>query len=264
MVCGLLPVLSACTGAGLNPAFVDLLDPELAAGLETLDNAPGHVVVSVINKATIDERLLSYLESAEGGNLTLTDAERQDLRPRIRLRLRVTFVDGTFQTIEFVDGSSLIEGGYDPSAYPDLTGNDLINAVVICNVATVELEPGSQIEVFMPVELTGYELVETSGTGNVITTTFEPRERTDPEFRALEIDETDADGNVTLSRNIGIREVPSPPINPLCGSNIVLLIDGVLTAPFLDGVSDAPSYDRDDETTVARIGGRFQFLTSVQ
>jgi hypothetical protein len=45
---------------------------------------------------------------------------------------------------------------------------------------------------------------------------------------------------------------------------IAFLVDGVLSVPFLDGVSDAPSYDRDDTATEAGIGGRYEFRVSVQ
>ena len=80
----------------------------------------------------------------------------------------------------------------------------------------------------------------------------------------LEADETDVDGNVILRRNIGVRDVPSPAINPLCGSVITIVVDGVLSVPFLDEVTDAPSYDRDDVATQATIGGRYEFRVAVQ
>ncbi len=247
-----------------NPAFVALIDD--SGELATIDNAPGHVVLTLVNNAEVDERLLAYLESSEGGNLILTDAEKRSLRPRMRMRLRVTFTDGTFAVFEFIDGSqNLVDQNFDAQAFPDLNQNDLDNAVVICDVASVELEPGSDIEVFIPVELTGYELIEVTGAAGVITgVTYEPRTRIAPQFRTMEIDERDADGNVTLQRNIGVRDVPSPTLNPLCGSVIAIVVDGVLAVPFLDGVSDAPSYDQGDVATVAGIGGRYEFRVSVQ
>ena len=105
-----MPGLLACLlslGAGgcgvFNPAFVNLLDPAGTGQFATLNNAPGHVVIAFVNAAEVDERLLAFLESTEGGNLILTDAEKRALRPRMRLRARVTFADGTSQTIEFVD-----------------------------------------------------------------------------------------------------------------------------------------------------------------
>ena len=253
--------LGGCSA--LSPAMVALLDPEGESGLATLDNSPGHVVITFVNNAEVDERLLGFLESSEGGNLILTEAERRLLRPRMRLRVRVTFVDGTSQAIEFIDGSStLVDQSFDVQALPDLNQNDLNNAVVMCNVASVELEPGSEIEVFIPVELIGFELLETTNAaGTVIGVTPVERERFSPEFRTIQVDETDPDGNVTLQRNVGLRDVPSPTVNPLCGSVIAIVVDGVLSVPFL---FDEPSYDRDDAPTVARIGGRYEFLVTVQ
>lgn len=261
VICGL--GLGAWGCGSFNPAFVNLLDP--TGSLATLDRAPGHVVIAVVNNAEVDERLLAFLESAEGGNLILTDAEKRNLRPRMRLRLRVTFTDGSFQIVEFIDGSrNLVDQNFDTQAFPDLNQNDLNSVVVLCDVASVELEPGTEIEVFIPVELTAFELVETTTTGGGASVSFEPRERIQPQFRALQIDEVDADGNVVLQQNIGVRDVPSPTLNPVCGSVIAVVVDGVLSVPFLDGVSNAPSYDRDDEVTIASIGGRYEFLASVQ
>jgi hypothetical protein len=47
---------------------------------------------------------------------------------------------------------------------------------------------------------------------------------------------------------------------------VAVVVDGVLSVPFLQGVpgNDAPSFDIDDEATVASIGGRFEFRVSVQ
>ncbi len=266
---GLLIIVFAASLAGFtafNPAFLEYIDPEGQAGLATIDNAPGHVVITFVNNAEVDERLLAYLESTDGGNLVLTDVEKRSLRPRMRMRIRVTFTDGTFQTIEFIDGSqNLVDQNFDAQVFPDLNQNDLNNTVVLCNVPRVEQEPGSNIEVFMPVEITAYELIETTGTGgNVVGVTFEPRQRIPPSFRALTVDTADEDGNITLQRNIGARDVPSPAANPLCGSVIVFMADGVLSVPFLADISNAPSYDRDDAATEAGIGGRYEFLVSVQ
>jgi hypothetical protein len=261
---GSILALSACTA--FNPAFVDLLDPTGAQGLATLDNAPGHVVIAFVNNAEVDERLLDYLESAEGGNLVLTDSEKRSLRPRMRLRVRVTFTDDSFQIIEFIDGSrNLVDQTFDVQAFPDLNQNDLSNSVVVCDVASVTLEPGTGIDVFVPVNITAYELIAVTSAGGVVTSvTFQPRERSTPQFRALQVDQVDEDGNVTLQRNIGVRDVPSPAINPLCGSVVVIAVDGVLSVPFLANVSSAPSYDREDTATAATIGGRYEFRVSVQ
>lgn len=264
VICGL--GLGAWSCGAFNPAFVNLADPSGTGRFASLDRAPGHVVITLVNNAEVDERLLAFLESAEGGNLVLTEAEKRTLRPRMRLRVRVTFTDGSFQIVEFIDGSrNLVDQNFDTRAFPDLNQNDLNNVVVLCDVASVQLEPGTDIEVFVPVELTGYELVETTTTGGVdVSVTFEPRQRTPPQFRTLEVDQVDADGNVILQSNIGVRDVPSPTLNPVCGSVIAIVVNGVLSVPFLDGVSNAPSFDREDEATIASIGGRYEFLVSVQ
>ena len=74
----------------------------------------------------------------------------------------------------------------------------------------------------------------------------------------------DADGNTILARNIGVRDVLSPTPNVRCGSVVGVLITGALTVPFLTGVSEDPSYDVADEPTIAQIGGRYEFVVSVQ
>lgn len=253
-----VPILTSCEA--FNPAFVSLFDSEGTGTFQSIPNAPGHVVLTVLNNAEIDERLLTFLES----RLMLSDAEKRSLRPRIRMRIRVTFVDGTFQTIEFVTGSAnLVDPTFGAQADPDLNQNDLDNAVVVCDVASIQIEPGSEIEVFVPVQLTAFELIEIAGQGgNTVGTTFEPRLRIPPQFQALQVDDVDPDSNVTLRRNIGIRDVPSSVTNVTCGSVIPIVINGVLAVPF--SITDEPSYDITDENTIAAIGGRYEFLVSVQ
>ena len=165
VVCA-VSILAGC--GAFNPAFVSLVAPGAA---QTLDNAPGHVVIGFVNNAEVDERLLAFMESPEGGNLDLTDAEKAELRPRMRLRIQITFTDGSVQTIDFITGSSnLVDPRFDALASPDLNQNDLGNVVVLCDVASVQLEPGSQIEVFIPVELTAFQLVETTTGGGALPT----------------------------------------------------------------------------------------------
>lgn len=234
-------------------------------GLSTLDNASGHVVIGFVNNATVDERLLSYLESPEGGGLELTDTEKQALRPRIRMSARVTFADAgnSSVVIEFESGSTkLVDQNFAAQAFSDLQEGELINGVFLCDVASVEVDPGSDIEVYMPVQLTAYEMIEATTAGGVVVgVTYEPRERQPPGFLTLQVDDVDENGRVQLMRNIDPRDVPSPVANPLCGSVVVIQVDGVLTVPFF---TDVPSYDREDEATEAGIGGRFKFLVSVQ
>jgi len=241
---------------------VSLVAPESA---QTLDNAPGHVVIGFVNNAEVDERLLAFLESPEGGNLDLTEAEKAELRPRMRLRIQITFTDGSVQTIEFITGSSnLVDPRFGALALPDLNQNDLNNVVVRCDVASVQLEPGSQIEVFIPVELTAFQLVEATTGGGDLTTEFQARERTSPQFQPIQVDQVDDDGNTVLQANVGIRDTPTPVFSPLCGSVIVIGVEGVLSVPFLPEGGGIPSFDLDDPLTVAQIGGRYEFRVSVR
>ena len=251
----------ALAGCGaFSPSFLNLIDT--TGRLQTVQNAPGHVVLAVVNNAEIDEQLLNFLET----RTEFTDAERRALRPRLRMRLRVTFVDGSFQVIEFVTGSrNLIDPAFDSRAFPDLNQNDLNNAVVVCDVAAVQVEPGSAIEVFIPVELVGFELVETTGTGGQVVTEFQPRQRIPPQFEPLLVDEVDEDGNIIFQRNVGLRDVPSPVTGLTCGSVVAVVVNGVLSVPFLEAAdTDEPSFDLDDDATVATIGGRYEFIVTVQ
>ena len=259
--CGLGVFLCGCNA--FNPAFLDLFAAGGTSSFATLPNAPGHVVIGLSNQTDIDERLLNFLLA----KLDLSEAEAQALRPRIRMRVRITYVDGTFQTVEFIDGSSdLVDPDFDAQAFPDLNQNDLNNAVVLCDVASVEVEPGTNVEVFIPVELIQYELVESTTTGGgTVFTEFERRGALAPVFWPIQVDEVDEDGNVTLQRNVGVRDVPSPTPNVICGSVVVITVKGTLAVPFLDVVSpDIPSLDQDDLATVSRIGGRYEFIVTVQ
>ncbi len=260
-----LVVGTSVLGCGaFNPAFLNLLDTEGTGTFASLDNAPGHVVIYFLNNAEVDERLLSYLESA--GNLILTDAEKRDLRPRIRMRVLITFTNGVTQSIELIDGSSnLVDQRFDVEVFPDLNQNDLNNMVVPCEVDRIEIDPNSAIEVFIPVELEEYSFREIQDPGEAgAIGTYVLQQRIPPQFRALQMDGLDADGNVTVRRNIGVRDVPPPVPNPVCGSVIPISMNGVLTVPFLVEVTNVPSYDGGDPATVGGIGGRYEFIISVQ
>lgn len=251
--------LGGCSA--LNPAFVDFVAGGQANTFITLDPAPGHVVIAFINNTEMDEQLIGYLEGP--GGLNFTDAEKRSLRPRIRARVQVTFVGGAQAAFEFISGTpNVIDQRETAFAVPDLSENDLDNAVVLCNVARVELLQGS-VEVFMPVRLTVYELQEI-GLG-LINNTFRQREQIPPQFRRLEVDDVDIDGNTILLRNIGIREVPGPVVSPICGTVITISLTGTLSVPFLIGpgvIGNDPSYDRDDEPSEAAIGGQYGFVVS--
>lgn len=258
LVCLVTVGLGGCDA--LSPGFVNVIDPDGTSGIPTMDNAPGHVIVSVINNAEVSERLLSYLEQRGA----LTDL-KPPFRPRIRMRVLVTFTDGTTQEIEYITGSgTLIEPPFDASRFPDLNQNDRDNGVVICDVARVEVDPDSDIEVFIPVAMTEWELIDTGQAGGAVVTQFERRAQVPPQFRVLAVDEVDADGNVTRLRNIGIRVVPAAVSDLPCGSVVAIIIDGTLAVPFFDAVDGQPGYDRDDASTTGTIGGRYEFRVSVQ
>ncbi len=261
-------VLAACTAvsgcSAFNPAFLNTFDPAGSGQFQTIDNAGGHVVVQVVNHADIDDELMSYLKSL-GLDPTGDDPRFRNVHPRIRMRLRITFVDGTFQVIEFITGSpDLVDPAFDGTSTPDLNQNDFDNAVVLCDVASVQLEPNTNIEVFIPVNITEFERVETSGEGGQITLPPVEREQTPPGFRALQIDDRDADGNITLQRNIDVRDVPTPITGLTCGTVVTLSINGTLAVPFLRTVSSEPSFLRGDTSTIAQIGGSFEFRVAAQ
>lgn len=251
--------MAGCTA--LNPAFVNLLGSEVATSLATISNPPGHVVVAFINNAEVAESLVSEVE----GDLALTADQLANLHPRVRLRIRITFVDGTFQTVEMVSGSrSFVESAFNAEAVPDLNQNDLTNVVVQCDVAQVGLEPGSNIEVFIPVGLQGFELVETENDVGATTREFEPRQALVPQFRALAVDDVDEDGNIVLRRNVDARDQLTATTNVVCGSVVAINMNGVLSVPFQIAKEEGPSFDQDDEQTVASIGGRYEFRVTVR
>lgn len=253
-------------GAALNPAFVSIFDPTGTSA--SLDNAPGHVIIAFVNDVTVDERLLEYLEGP--GGVTLTDEQRENLHPLIRATIRVTFTDQTVLELEAVTGNpDLVEAGFARPSIPDDTvPAEVFTRVGICDVASVSLVT-TETEVFIPVEITGFELIQlTNDSGNVTGNDFEPRTRIPPQFRPLQIDDVDDNFNIVTLRNVDIRTVPSPVTNPLCGAVIVIALEGTLSVPFLERagvvVSDAPSFDQDDEATIAAIGGRYQFDVAIK
>ena len=259
----LVPLLGLTTCDAFNPGFVALLDT--GGTLATVPNAPGHVVETFVNNAEVDERLIAFLESAQGGSLTLTPVERRALRPRVRVPVLITFTDGTRQSFEFVSGTtSLVEAGFDAESEPDLNENNLDNVVVICDVANVEVDPGNPISVFVPVEITAWQRTEIENDAGGTDVIFDPVDTDPPQFRVLQVDLLTAEGEVDTRRNVGVRDVPSPVDNPFCGSVIAITLNGVLSVPFLEGVDDTPSYDVGDIEQEAGIGGRYEFIVSVQ
>ncbi len=256
---GIVLGLAGCNA--FNPAFLGVVAPEAAATFATIPNAPGYVVLALQNNVRIDGPLLNHLRP----QLDLSPAEESALRARIRMRLRITHSDGTFQTVEMISGSGeFVDPSFNAQASPDLLRNTLTNVVVRCDVASIQLEPGSNIEVFIPVPLEIWELVEVDMGEQAPVIDEIQRGTIAPQFRPLELDEVDEDGNVILQRNVDVRDVLSPTTNVVCGSVVPVVVSGVLSVPFFTRASANPSYDRDDADTVAGIGGRYQFRVSAQ
>lgn len=246
VACVLLPVWLAGCGA-LNPAFVDVLDPTGSSA--SIAVAPGHVVIAFSNNATIDERIISYLESDDGGNLVLTNAEKRSLRPLIRFRVLVTYTDGSRQIIEFLSGSRIVEPFYAGIAARDLDVPDLTNVVALCDVARVEFLPGAPIEVYVPTIIARFRFVAPTDQQESF---FRLESTLAPQFTSLTVD------TPVLFGNIAFRDQPAALDGPQCGSVVTIVVEGSLTVPFLAGTT-FPSYDIEDEETEAQIGGRYKF-----
>lgn len=266
----------ACAGAislGLggcgvfNPAFVDLLGSDVGAQFSTIDNPPGHVIVSFINNVEFDDRLINYLIDQ---GVAISSEDRRSIKPLIRMGVRVTFADidpttGERATLdfEFSSGSTeIVDPTFAQETKPDRERAGMQNAVLLCDVTQVEIFPLSSLEVFVPVQILEYELVNVAGAGGAQDTDFEIRGRQDPRFRQLELDDAD-DVEGGLQRNIDQRDFSSQAF-PLCGNAVSFVVSGVLSVPFLTGTDDNPSFDRADVNTEARIGGRYQIRVSIQ
>ena len=238
----------------LNPAFVTLLDAETANALASIDNGTGPIIITFINNAQIEEQTLAYMLANLDG---LSSIASDSIKPAVRMRLLVTYQDGTEASFQYAVGTAeLVE-------VTDFAESVVSNVVFPCDVVQVELDPDRPIEVYIPVEIAVYELVEATGVGGAVTTEFEIRERIAPGFQALEVDDVDEDNYVTLQRNFAPGDTPAP-VSPYCGSVVAFVLEGEFSVPFLTGEDDSPSYDRDDESTVAGVGGRYRFVTEIK
>ena len=265
MPCVLTAMCAAfCGCSALNPAFIDLFDTD--GKLAQTENAPGHVVISFINNAEVDEQLRSYLTKGkpEGGGVELTPGEILSLRPRLRFRVRVDFVDGSFNVFEFVDGSpKLVDADFDQQADPDLNDNDLDNVVVVCPVASIAIV--GAIEVFVPVAIEQWRLVVPELGGDAFFVQEAENSADGLQFIQLDSDIVDADENVVLKQNIGIRDSAVPVIGPSCGSVVAFVINGVLSVPFAPGLpTESPAVRIDDPQSVGSIGGRYEIEVQIR
>lgn len=260
--------LMAATALGVggcdafNPAFVSLIDSTIengTSGLSTLNNAPGHVVIAVVNRTTIQQDLRNFLS-------TRVDPDVQEqidtLRPRMRLGLLVTFADGARQTIEFITGSrDLVDLSFAGQAETDLNQKEFTNAVILCDVRSVELDPNAAIEVFMPVRIVNFQRVDViTGSGVITNTQNQQRDQTIPGFRVLLPDDA------VVARNIGARDIPGVLSNVQCGSVVVIEVSGQLFVPFADvvNVGNVPAVDLDAPEEIGSVGGRYEFRITVQ
>ncbi|GJM25233.1 MAG: hypothetical protein DHS20C16_16480 [Phycisphaerae bacterium] len=271
----ILALLISCNGifaiAGcaslFNPSFLSLVTTPTpdATGIVndvTLANAPGHVPVFLINNTRFDSPLIDYMESLG------IDTSDPDLRPRVRVRTTINYVNGNSNTIEFLDGSDIVQGTVltdeglqeNPLIPRQLTDNTLTSIVGVCNIATVQ--PDASIEVFVPVflKVIGFEST------NILFNVRSLNETIPPRFTILQRDDVDANFNVTLQRNFDIRDVPVPASGVQCGSVVAFILSGTLRVPFVvDELGQtAPGYLDFDDAAQASNPGRFEFQTTVR
>ncbi len=259
---------AACSA--LNPAFVDTLafvDQDSIIASSTLPNSPGHIPVILINNTVFSPELLAFLERSQPGSVP----DDENLRPRIRFRVRVTFTDGNTTTIEFVDGSQLVQGDpivgdpdfeLDPLILPrDLTENALTNAVVLCNEALVTLD--GLIEMYIPVNLKEITIPLAGIVGNPVRQLVTI---TRPRFVPLLVDEVDVNGTVTVVRNFGVRDIPAPATNLLCGTVVAIVLNGTMTMPFVvdNNGETVPGFLDTEGASQASIPGRFDLVLTLQ
>ncbi len=215
---------TAIIRSALNPAFVDVIGPGIA-GQPTGPTSPGHVVVAFRNDTVFDEQLLAFLVQDGLDPTLLDDAE---LRPRVAVRVRITFPDNETLDVEFVDGSStIVSAEVDISQFPDLVRNQQDNLVVQCDVVRVELVELPRV--FVP---SVFETL-TVDPGDENSAPFTRLvNRVQPQFEQLERDDVDQNGNTLLQRNLDIRDVPGPAIGPNCGSVVTIVLSGTMRLPF--------------------------------
>lgn len=259
----------ALSGAGcssvFNPSFLALVTnpvPDTSGAVPeiTIENAAGHVPIFFVNNTRFDQTLLNYF--ADLG----IDVTGDNLRPRVRMRVNIDYVNGSQNTIEFLDGSDLVQGSIltsegaqtNPLIPASLTRSALTSIVAACNVDQVD--PSESIEVFVPafLKVIAFE-------GDLLTVRV-LQETIPPQFVVLERDTVDENNDVTLLANFDIRDVPVPVTDVQCGSVIGFTLTGTLRVPFvLDELGLlSPGYAEDDTTSEAASPGRFEVQTVVR
>lgn len=267
-------LLSFTVGCGgiLNPAFVDTLafvDENSIIAASTLQNPPGHVVVQFVNNTTFDPDLIAYLRRVQPS--AIPDDESSP-RPRIRFRVRVTFTDASFLEFEFVDGAEVFQAAPvigdaeldaigDVPVPADLTANELRNGVVVCDVARVEIV--GNVELYIPVFTKVIQITASTLGGNPTRQLTEIIPRA---FVPLIPDEVDENLSTLVVHNFGIRDVPAPVENLLCGTVVTAILTGVLDIPFVvdENGDQSPGFLDTDDAAAAAIPGRFRLTIQLQ
>ncbi|MEE9297052.1 MAG: hypothetical protein V3W34_19090 [Phycisphaerae bacterium] len=229
-------LLAGCDA--FNPAFVDFVSSNFpaAAIVPRGPDSRGHVVVAFRNDTLFDERLLLSLID-NGMNPSLVDDP--ELRPRVTVRVRITFVNGETLDVEFRDGSSkIVEPGVVSSDFPDLIRTEQDNLVVQCDVSQVELLELPSI--FVPATFKTFQIREIV-TGDIAFLECQETAGDPPHFELLQRDGVDATGNTTIERNFDVRDVPGAAIAPNCGSVVTIVLRGRLTIPVLTDVICPPA-----------------------
>ena len=240
-----------------NPAFLDVLGTKIAPPRGP--DSAGHVVVALRNDTIFDERLLQNLVDAGLDRALLDDPE---LRPRVRMLVAITFVNGDVLAVEFNDGSStIVHPAVNLTALPDLTRTQQNNLVVQCDVRRVELL--ALPAVFVPdfVEFTRID------PGDENTAPFRVRTRVDePQFVTLALDAFDQFGNTVTRRNVDIRDAPAPAIAPNCGSVVTITLSGTLGLPFERNAfgQDLPGVLVTDLARIEASPGRFRINVGIR
>jgi hypothetical protein len=270
--CGLLAAGSGCSSL-FNQSFINLVAqpvPDASGRVPgiTLDNAPGHVVVVFINNTRFDQNLLDFFNSIG------VDTSDEDLRPRVRVRVDIRYVNNNTTTFEFLDGASIVQNSVltaeglqvNPVVPRDLIENDLTNMVTVCDVSIVQPGGGiesaqSSIEVFVPAFLKEIEVVVTD-----LVVRRELNDVIPPRFVPLQTDDVDDNFNVILARNFDIRDIPVPATNLLCGTVVGFTLSGTLRLPFVQDELGAfvPGYLDTATAVQAEIPGRYDFSTTVR
>jgi len=258
-IAGVLALLPGCDA--LNPAFVDFVGSNFdAVNIDPQGpDSRGHVVIAFRNDTVFDEALLQSLINT-GLDPALTQVV--GLRPRVRILVQITFVNGEQIQLEFNDGSaSIIDPAVDPTNFPDLTQTQQDNLVVQCDVARVEL--ATLPSVFVP---SFFETIRIDP-GDVNRLPFRLQVNViPPQYELLEIDDVDEFGNTTLLRNIDVRDQPAPAIAPNCGSVITITLTGTLRLPFTVNEFDriVPGRLDTDAVSLAASPGRFGIVVGIR